>query len=193
MKRIVLAATAAALAVPAVAAGVAQAGPDATGNKARIANATSAAPAAVSRTATVLDYGKAATDPFVVLRKGSGRWTCFPDHLDSPGNDPYCYDRNGMRWLEAYYAGKKPQLTGPGVIYRLQGGTDPSLTDPAAVVPAKGEKWTFHGPHIVLLSPDRLKPADYGAVNAGAHGDHAWVMWPGTPYEHLHLPVGDHH
>ena len=33
----------------------------------------------------------------------------------------------------------------------------------------------------------------YGAAHAGAHGDAAWVMWPGTPYEHLHVPVGDHH
>lgn len=134
MKRIVIAALAATVATPALAIGVAQAVPGAAGKKARIANALSAAPGAVSRGATVLDYGKAATDPFVVLRKGNGKWTCFPDYLDSPGDDPYCYDRNGMKWLEAYYAGKKPQLSGPGIIYRLQGGTDPSLSDPAAVV-----------------------------------------------------------
>lgn len=193
MKRIVLAALAATVAVPAVAASVAAAGPDATGKKARIANALSAAPKAVSRNATVLDYGKTATDPPVVLRKGDGKWTCFPDYLDSPGNDPYCYDRNGMKWLEAYYAGEKPKLSGPGVIYRLQGGTDPSLSDAAALVPAKGEKWTYHGPHIVIVSPQRFKPSDYGPAHAGAHGDTAWVMFPGQPYEHLHLPVGDHH
>lgn len=186
MKRIVIAAVAAAVAVPAVAVGAAQAGSDVTAKKARIANAMSAAPRAVSADATVLDYGKAATDPYVLLRKGSGPWTCFPDWPDSPGNDPICYDRQGMRWLTAYNAGAKPRLSGPGIAYRLQGGSDPSLTDPAALVPAKGEKWVAHGPHIVVISPQRLKPADYGA-----YGDDAWVMFPGTPYEHLHLPVGD--
>lgn len=193
MKRIAAAALAATVIVPAGVYGLAHAastGPGVwigvTGAKARIANALSAGPAGVVAGATVLDYGKKSTDPYVTLRKGSGAWTCFPDWPDSPGNDPICYDRNGMRWLQAYNLGKKPHLKGPGIAYRLQGGSDPSLTDPAALKPAKGRKWIEHGPHIVVVSPGKLNRADYGA-----YGDNAWVMWPGSPYEHLHLPVGD--
>ena len=193
MKRIAAAALAATVTVPAGAYGVAYgagwgpvAGNGLTGAKARIANALSAGPSAVVAGATVLDYGKKATDPYLTLRKGTGAWTCFPDWPESPGNDPICYDRNGMRWLSAYNLGKKPQLPGPGIMYRLQGGSDPSLSDPAALKPAKGRRWISHPPHIVIVSPQKLNPADYGA-----YGADAWIMWPGTPYEHLHLPVGD--
>lgn len=192
MKRLVAASVAAAVAVPAVAVGVAHANSSepawhgVQGTQARIANALSAGPSAVVHGARVLDYGAKVTDPYVLLRKGSGAWTCFPDWPDSPGNDPICYDRQGMKWLGAYNAGKKPHLTGPGIAYRLQGGSDPSLTDPAALKPAKGGHWIEHPAHIVVVSPGKLKPSDYGG-----YGDDAWVMWPGTPYEHLHLPVGD--
>lgn len=195
MKRITITALAV-VAVPGLAFGVGHAadtGPGATpnswqgvqGKKARIASALSAGPTAVVADATVVDYGPKPGDPYVLLRKGSGAWTCLPDWRASPGNDPICYDRNGMRWVGAYNAGKKPHLKGVGVAYRLQGGSDPSLRDPAAVDPAKGEGWISHPPHIVIFSPQKLNPADYGS-----HGDDAWIMWPGTAYEHLHLPVG---
>jgi hypothetical protein len=197
MKRFIVASVAAAVVVPVVVVAVGVAGAETGGpaawqgvhgKKARIANALSAAPAAVSAGARVLDYGAKATDPYVLLRKGDDAWTCFPDWPASPGDDPICYDRSGMRWLDAYNAGKKPHLTTPGIAYRLKGGSDPSLTDPAALEPAKGEHWIAHPPHIVVIPAGKLDEATYGK---DAYGGGAWVMWPGTPYAHLHLPVGD--
>lgn len=198
VKRIVVGCVAAAVVVPAVAVGVSQAAASAEsevhgqkwsgvhGKKARIANALSAAPKAISSGARVLDYGAKATDPFVLLRKGNAEWTCFPDWPDSPGNDPACYDRNGMRWLEAYYAGTKPHLTGPGISYGLQGGGNPSLTDPAATAPAKGDHWFEYGPTIVVFPDGKVDPKAYGNDYGGS-----FVMWPRSPYAHLHLPVSD--
>lgn len=161
------------------------AAPQATGQQTRIANAESAAPASISRQAAVLDYPAEGTE-FVVLRKGVNEWTCFPDYEPSPGNDPYCFDKYGMQWLDAYYAGKAPKLEKAGLAYRLQGGSDPSLTDPLATVPAKGEQWVAHGPHLVIFPAGGLDASDYSGDH---HGGGVWVMNPGTAYEHLHVPV----
>src|SRR5882672_7174509 len=61
---------------------------------AKIANAMTAAPAAVSRNANVVEMSEDGS--MKVLRKGSGEWTCVPDDPSTPGNDPMCLDRNGM-------------------------------------------------------------------------------------------------
>ncbi len=133
----------------------------------------------------MLDYPAEGTK-FVGLRKGSNEWTCFPDYRPSPGNDPYCFDKYGMQWVDAYYAGKAPKLEKAGLAYRLQGGSDPSLTDPLATEPAKGEEWVAHGPHLVIFPAGKLDPSAYSGDH---HGGGVWVMNPGTAYEHLHVPV----
>jgi hypothetical protein len=71
-----------------------------------IANAVSAAPAAVSQDATVVIVeadGKLRT-----LRQGQGAFTCMPDDPNTPGHDPMCLDRNGLQWLKSLLAREKP-------------------------------------------------------------------------------------
>ena len=55
---------------------------------ARIANAMSAAPMAVARDATIIDWPAEEGGPMVVLRQGTNNWTCITDWPASPGNDP---------------------------------------------------------------------------------------------------------
>lgn len=152
----------------------------------KITNALAALPVSVRAAARVVDYPARVGDPYPELRAGTNEWTCFPDYGPSQGDDPTCYNRAGMQWLDAYYAGKKPKLTEPGVLYRLRGGSDASLSDVTAAEPPPGATWVLHGPHIVIIPTAATNTKDYPTTP----GDHPWVMWRGTDYEHIHLPVG---
>ncbi len=178
------------LAAQALPAAAAPAGPDLrpVAKAARIANAESAAPTDISKNATVLDWPAKAGDPMVVLRQGTNGWTCYTDWADSPGNDPECNDPIAEGWLSALFAGKDapPKATQPGIAYMLAGGSDPSNTDPMAAAPAPGEDWISTGAHIMLIQPGGFDAKDYSTdPNSGQ----PWIMWDGTPYEHLMIPV----
>src|SRR5262245_46057628 len=69
--------------------------------KAKIQNAMSAAPKAIAKDATILDYPAKEGDQPPVLRRGTNGWTCFPDDPNSPGNDPMCLDKMGTAWFQA--------------------------------------------------------------------------------------------
>ena len=73
---------------------------------AKIANALSAAPPAVSRDASVVEMTEDGS--MKALRKGTGEWTCVPDDPSTPGNDPMCLDPNAMEWLHAYITKSPP-------------------------------------------------------------------------------------
>ena len=73
-----------------------------------IANALSAAPAAVAQGATVIafdDKGNIRT-----LRKGTNQFTCIPDDTTNPANDPDCVDANGLEWVKAWVARTEPAV-----------------------------------------------------------------------------------
>ena len=146
----------------------------------KIASALSAAPAAIAKDATVMDM-----DGMKVLRPGANGWTCFPDS-PSPGVDPMCVDKNGMEWANAWMAHKDPPKDKLGIAYMLAGGSDASNTDPFATEPKAGEKWIDTGPHMMVLNIGD-KFAGYPTTPANTHAP--WVMFPGTPYAHLMIPV----
>lgn len=153
--------------------------------EAKIANALAALPSALRADARVVDYPAKLGDPYPQLRPGLNEWTCFPDLAISKGDDPICYDRVSMAWADAYFAGKNPPPTKEiGVIYRLRGGSDASLTE-FIEAPRPGQEWLLHGPHMVLVVP----PGTDTAKLSTAPGEHPWVMNRGTPYEHIHLPA----
>lgn len=158
---------------------------------ARIDNAMSAAPPAISANATILDNAFDDNGKFVVLREGSNGWSCFPDIPGSPGNDPACYDQTWMDWNNAFVASEEPNVTVAGFAYMLQGGSDASNTDPLATEPAEGEEWVSSPPHIMLLLPGDL---DQNAFSTDHDSGEPYIMWAGTPYEHIMVPVaaGEH-
>jgi hypothetical protein len=155
---------------------------------AKIENAMSAAPSAISANATILDNALDDAGAFVVLREGSNDWSCFPDFPASPGNDPQCLDQTWLEWLYAFVAGDEPKVTVPGLAYMLQGGSDPSNTDPLATEPAAGEEWVSSLPHVMLLLPGEL---DQSVFSTDHHAGGPFIMWAGTPYEHIMMPVAD--
>lgn len=155
-----------------------------TAQKIRVAS--SAAPMAVSKDATILDWPATPDGKPVVLRTGTNGWTCLPDNPGTPGPDPMCLDKQWMKWMNAYMSRSAPAIDGVGIAYMLQGGSDSSNTDPYAQKPPPGEHWVKSPPHIMVLSPGKLDPALF---SSDPHSGEHWIMYGGTPYEHLMIPV----
>ena len=150
-----------------------------------VASAESAAPASVARGATIMTVG--AKGAMSVVRKGSNGWTCMPDAPDTPGPDPMCFDANAAKWVDAWVHHKAPPPGAVGVMYMLEGGTDASNTDPYATKPTATNGWVNTGPHVMIVgSKDIL-----AGYPTGAKPDTSapYVMWAGTPYAHLMVPV----
>jgi hypothetical protein len=154
-------------------------------DEALIKSAIAAAPAAIGPGATVVTIG--ADGKMRTIRKGTNNFTCLPDNPETPGPDPMCADENAMAWMDAYFQKREPPQGKIGFMYMLAGGTDASNTDPYAQKPTATNNWINTGPHVMIVGakgmmegyprdpkPDTSKP---------------YVMWAGTPYEHLMLPV----
>lgn len=148
----------------------------------------SAAPFSISATAAIMDYTMDDAGAFTVLREGSNGWFCFPDDPNTPSNDPMCLDQPWLDWLTALVAGENPSTTVPGLAYMLQGGAAASNTDPAATAPAAGEAWIIDPPHVMLILPEQLDPAVFSTDHTSGG---PYIMWAGTPYEHIMMPVAD--
>ena len=167
---------------PAAAPPVGPVAPPST-DAAMIASALSAAPEAVSKDATVVAMD--AKMQMRTLKTGTNGWTCMPDG-PSPGVDPMCVDQNGMAWVDALMNKKDPPKGKMGFGYMLAGGSDASNTDPFATAPAAGGKWVDTGPHVMVFN---IGDAFAGYPTTAANTKVPYVMFPGTPYAHLMLPV----
>lgn len=150
----------------------------------KIASAVAAAPAEISSQATVMDMD--ISGKMTELRAGTNGWLCAPDASVTPGPDPMCADKAAQEWLTAYFAKQPPKPSGMGIAYMLAGGSDASNTDPYATQPAPGDEWISSGPHIMVLPAD---PAQLAAFPTDPKNGGPFVMWKGTPYAHLMVPV----
>ena len=120
------------------------------------------------------------------IRQGTNGWTCLPDMPHTPGADPMCMDANGMEWAHAWMSKTAPPKDKMGFGYMLAGGSDASNTDPFATQPKPGEQWVDTGPHVMVLNiGDRFA----GYPTTAANTKVPYVMFAGTPYAHLMIPV----
>lgn len=155
-------------------------------DKDMIASAMAAAPAKVAKDATIVAMepdGKMRT-----LRAGSNGFTCMPDNPATPDPDPMCMDKNAMEWVHAWIAHKAPPAGKVGFMYMLKGGTDASNTDPYATKPEASNHWIKTGAHVMIVGADA---SFYDMYPKNADPDTAvpYVMWAGTPYQHLMAPI----
>lgn len=150
----------------------------------KIASAKSAAPAAVANAATVLDMG--ADGKMKTLKAGTNGWTCLPDMPTTPGTDPMCVDKNGVDWLHAWMGHTNPPAGKMAIGYMLMGGSDASNTDPFATAPRQGGQWIDTGPHMMVMN---IGTAFDGYPTVATDTKVPYVMFPGTPYAHLMIPV----
>jgi hypothetical protein len=151
-----------------------------------IASAMTAAPAKVAGGATIV--AMEANGTMRTLRKGTNGFSCMADNPATPGPDPMCMDKNSMEWVHALMTHQPPPPGKVGFMYMLAGGTDASNTDPYAAGPTASNHWIKTGPHIMILGADT---SFYDAYPKGADPDTSvpYVMWAGTPYQHLMAPV----
>ena len=153
---------------------------------AMIESASKAAPASVAKDATFI--AMEADGSMRTLRQGTNGFTCMADNPETPGPDPMCFDANSMAWVHAWVHHEAPPAGRVGFMYMLAGGTDASNTDPYATKPTAENHWISTGPHIMIVGAD---PAFYDAYPKSANPDTSvpYVMWAGTPYQHLMAPV----
>jgi hypothetical protein len=151
-----------------------------------IASAESAAPPNVAKNATIIAMD--ADGKMRTLRKGTNNFTCMPDNPATPGPDPMCMDPAAMDWVHAYVSHAKPTPGKIGFMYMLAGGTDASNTDPFATKPSATNHWIQTGPHVMIVGAD---PSFYDLYPKSADPDTSvpYVMWAGTPYQHLMAPI----
>ncbi|WP_111894822.1 hypothetical protein [Acinetobacter sp. MB5] len=151
-----------------------------------IASAMSAAPKKVSAMATIVFID--AQGHMQTLRKGHNNFTCMPDNPTTPGPDPMCMDPASLEWANAWMMHKTPPKGKMGLMYMLAGGTDASNIDPYATKPTAGNHWIKTGPHIMIVGASQ---SFYDMYPKHKQPDTSvpYVMWFGTPYEHLMIPI----
>jgi hypothetical protein len=156
----------------------------------KISNAMSAAPADIARSATIMDWPQKEGGQPTQLRAGTNGWVCFPNSPSEYGaasvDDPMCMDKQWQAWGEAWMNKTQPKVAGTGIAYMLKGDRGASNSDPFATGPTATNNWVVSPPHIMVLYED-LKQLDAFPTDPKTGGP--WVMWKGTPYAHLMVPV----
>jgi hypothetical protein len=152
------------------------------GDAAIIKAATAGAPASIGKDATIIEMSP--DMKMRAVRKGVNGFTCM---VAGPGPDSMCADENAMKWFDAYMNKKEPPRDTVGFVYMLVGDHGASNTDPYAEKATPSNHWVKTGPHVMIVGAKGMT----AAYPRGADADptKAYVMWAGTPYEHLMLPV----
>jgi hypothetical protein len=152
---------------------------------AAIKEALTAASPEIAKTAKVLDWDGN------VLKEGSGAYTCYPTPSSRKkiGKSPMCLDKTWQAWADAWLNHKDFKADQVGIAYMLEGDVGASNTDPYAQGRTADNQWVVSGPHTMVLVPDpnQLKGLSTDPDNGGP-----FVMWKGTPYAHIMVPVGKH-
>jgi hypothetical protein len=148
--------------------------------EAKIAQAMQAAPGSISKNATIVDADG------TVLRSGSNGWTCSP--TSGPGSShPMCSDQVWMSLINALSSKADFATDRIGISYMLAGDDNVNNADPFDTKPDPGEVWVQEGPHLMIIVPDTkmLEGISDDPDNGGPY-----LMWKGTPYVHIMVPVG---
>lgn len=155
------------------------------GDEALIASAMSAAPDHIAQAATIL--ARQSEGQMRTLRQGSNDYTCMPDNPDTPGNMPMCIDVAGLAWVRALMRREEPPADAPvSIAYMLQGASFPSYDDPFAREPAANGRWQHTGPVLMIMN---VRGMLRGFPVRDPSPEAPFVMYQGTPYEHLMVPV----
>ncbi|WP_208858061.1 hypothetical protein [Halomonas aestuarii] len=149
-------------------------------DQAMIDDALAAASPVLTEGASVVDWEGN------VLKEGSNGFTCMPTPPSLAGTAPMCLDEAWMHWAKAWQSKEPITVESLGIAYMLAGDEGASNVDPYAEGPTEDNEWIKEGPHLMIIAPAALLegyPTD--PDNGGPY-----VMWKGTDYQHLMVPVG---
>ncbi len=156
-----------------------------TTDASKIKSALSAGPASVTKNAAVYDWPTGPGAAPKQLRAGTNGWACYPS-MTATSRDPMCLDAPWQALITAVMSKTALSVSGPGIAYMLQGDTGVSNTSPYDTAPTATNSWVISPPHVMILFPD-TKQLDAFPTDPNNGGP--WVMWKGTPYVHLMVPV----
>ena len=151
--------------------------------QALIREALSAASPEVAKTAIVKNWDG------TVLKPGTGAYTCYPtrDSMKKRGKMSMCLDKTAVAWHDAWTNKKPFKANEVGIVYMLAGDAGSSNTDPSAEAPTSDTQWVEPGPHTMIIVPN---PAELEGISTDPYSGGPFVMWKGTPYVHIMVPVG---
>ena len=155
----------------------------AAARQAAIREALTAAPPAIGAHARVTDMEGH------VLREGNNGYTCMPSPVGTPvgRHAPMCVDEIWLAAMQAYAhhvtSYRPPRV---GIAYMLAGDTGTSNINPYDEHRTRDNQWVEEGPHLMVIEPD---PERLRGVSTDPNNGGPYVMWPGTPYAHLMIPV----
>jgi len=153
--------------------------------EALIKDALSAASPEIAKTATVMDWDHS------ILKKGTSAYTCMPTPPDlraKGGRQAMCADKAWEAFADAWINKKPFKATGVGIAFMLAGDTGASNIDPYARAQTSTNQWIVEGPHMMVIVPDT---AQLEGLPTDPYYGGPYVMWKGTPYAHIMVPVGD--
>jgi hypothetical protein len=151
-------------------------------DKALLSKLKEAAPAPVVEHATIMNMGS--DNKMKVIQEGNNGWTC----MSPQGAAPMCADKAAMEWAQAWQSkGPAPQKL--GFIYMLNGDNGASNTDPYATKEAPDNNWIKTGSHVMIVGAEAKGMLQAYPRDAKPDPTKPYVMWVGSPYEHLMLPV----
>ncbi len=178
-----LALIAVALALPAALTAQQKAAP--MSSAAKIADAMVAGPKSITAHATIMDWPASPKGKPTVLRAGTNGWVCYPRMPGQAEDNPMCLDATWQKAMGAMMAHQPPPAGSFGLSYMLGPSDSGSNTDPYAQKPTPTNEWGSDGPHLMLILPAAaLKGLPTHRTTAGAY-----VMWSGTPYAHVMIPI----
>lgn len=121
-----------------------------------------------------------------VLKDGSNGYTCMPTPPMLTIDSPMCLDSEWLRWADAWQNEKDFSAQALGISYMLAGDGGASNLDPYAEGPTEDNEWIREGAHLMIVAPAEL----LDAFPTDPHNGGPYVMWKGTPYAHLMVPIG---
>lgn len=141
--------------------------------EAQIARALAAGPEHVTHFARI--EGSDARGNRVVLREGNNGFLCLPGNPQVVGRPASCSNAAAQQWSADLAAGKPaPTNTEAGFIFMQAGATTRNASGDVVDT----------GPQWLIIWP--FDPATTG-LSATEKDTGAYILWPGTPYAHLHI------
>jgi hypothetical protein len=150
-----------------------------------LGDALSAADAGMQSSVAVMDWEGN------VLQEGSGAYTCMPTPpmlADGETRSPMCLDSEWLEWANAWQNKQPFAANRLGISYMLSGDGGASNIDPYATGPTDDNEWVVEGAHLMLVVPDE---ALLSGISTDPTTGGPYVMWRGTDYAHVMVPVAD--